>query len=138
MSTAITFDEIERSADRTLGYALLAKAAQNYFLVLYRTQRLLGALDDLITQLTPEKIQALNAAQSEKVAVQLQTLHGLLWDFGKSEEYQTLAHVPILGRQLNGFQDRAESVSDLIDDVVLISDPSMKRLISDCAASIGL
>jgi hypothetical protein len=138
MNTSITFDELERRAESTLGYALLAKAARNSFIFLYRATELSVKLDSLVKVLTPEKIQSLTPAQFESLNSQLQQLHRLLYAVGKSEEFQTLRQVPLFGGSIDRLQERAEALSDVIDDLALIGDPSLKRLVSDCVTSIGV
>ena len=138
MSAEITFDEIERKTEQTLGYAFLAKAATNLFWVGYRMIELSTRLDRLVRVLTPDKIQAFTPDQCESLTIQLQQLHRLLASVGESEEIVTLSQVPLLGGCVENLRGRSVDLSDVIDDFVLIGNPGFQRLMSDCSASVGL
>lgn len=138
MNNAITFDEIERKAERTLGYAFLAKAATGHVGVAYRLVKLSNGLDRLIRVLTPDKIQAFTPEQCEGLTVQLQQLHRLLASVGKSEDFVTLGHVPLLGGCVENLRGRSVDLSDVIDDFVLLGNPGFQRLMSDCNTGVGL
>jgi len=138
MSNAITFDEIERKTEKTLGYAFLAKATTNLAVVAYRLIELSNGLDRLVTIVTPEKIQAMTPEQCESLTIQLQQLHRLLVSVGKSDEIVTTCQVPVLGKCVENLRGRSVDLSDVIDDFVLLSNPGFQRLMSDCSTAIGL
>jgi hypothetical protein len=137
-TVAITFDEIERSTEYTLGHAFLAKAAVTGLplWLWYRLFMLTSGLDIVVRVLTPEFIQRLNSEQAETMSTQLRQLHRLMHQLGTSEPIQKAQTDFFLGPRINRLQDRAEAVSDILDNFVLIHNTRLKRLIEDCATAV--
>jgi hypothetical protein len=138
MSTTITFDEIERSTESTLGHALLAKASTSDFAMFVRLWGVCSGLDILVKMLTPDKIHRMTQEQREALEYRLRELHGLLVCLGKSGDLDSMQRVPFLGSRINTLQERSEDLSDVLDNFTLIGDPGMRRLVSDCATSVGI
>jgi hypothetical protein len=138
MSVSVTFDEIERNTERAMGYAFLAKTTTATIWLLFRLVGLSNQLDTLVRALTADKIQRLTPDQITTLGEQLRMLHRLLRELGTSEEIRSLWQIPFFRSQRDRLQERTEALSDVLDDFALIGDPSVRRLLSDCASSIGL
>jgi len=138
---AITYDEIERNADRTFAYALLVRAATRYLTVLYRLTEVAGSMDGLLGDLTPETVEALAAESSEvggRLRSRLQEIHHLLARFSRSEHAEKTSRLPILGHLVARIQESTEDLGDIIDTLALASNPDFKNLVSCCASTLGI
>lgn len=137
-SGTTTFDEVERSADRTFAYALLAKAAQGYVIAVLRLAELNSALDQLLKTLKPCQIDSLRSEQKQWLGCRLPEIHSLLALISGSEEAEAIGKLPILASLITRLRDSTEDMGDIIEDVLLINDETFGTLIRDCATSIHL
>ena len=136
MSIAVTYDEIERTAERTTAYALLAKTATTIVSTSLRTYELVRALELLLGMITQERVDQLDPSRVDRLTAQLQKVHAPLVEAARSPEVQKVLNVPILGKFVLRVHDLTEELSDLIENLVLSRDPAFKKLIASCMTDI--
>src|ERR1035438_4470736 len=112
-----TFDEIRRTTDRTLAYALLVEAARGYFRICLQLRRIDRALDELLGILTPARLESLTPEQARWQAARLQEVHRLLADFLRSSEARAIAKFPVLNGLASNLHDKTEDLDDLIENL---------------------
>ncbi len=139
MATAITFGEIERSADRALGYALLARVAKNFVLCIYRLRKVAGPLDELLAELKPDTLEWLAREMSEdgvRLRSRLGELHRVLAEFSRSHVGMT--SLPVIQGLARRVRDRTEDLGDIVETMTLATNADFENLVSCCASSLGL
>lgn len=133
MSTAVTFEEIERNADRVTGYALLAKAAKNTITIIVRTYEILDALDKLLSVITPDRVEQLSEEQLHWVTSQLQKAHAPLIQIARSPDTEKIISIPVLGGLISRLQSRTEDLADLIQNLTLTGNQEFRQLVDACS-----
>lgn len=138
-AAAPTIDrEIERNVDVATAYALLAKTASGYCWVWWRSREVVGALDKLLSVLSQDHIDSLRIESRNNLKRQLQQVHSLLVELSRSEEVAAISRIPGLGHPVAQIQERTDDVGDLIENIVLANNPDFQRLVTECAATIGI
>lgn len=137
MSTpAITFDQIERNADRTLAIVLLAKQAKNYATGLVLFAALHQLLRSLIRSLSNEKMNSLSDEQAKELTATLQQIHAQLVGIIDHDSTCSLKRKSLFKPLIDGIEENTEDLCDIIEDLVLSCNQNFRTIVSDCVQSI--
>lgn len=138
MSTTITFDQMERNADRTLAVALWARHVSGViscitlFAILHTTLR--GLLRSLRGG---ERLASLSGKQSVELADKLRELHSHLAYVLDHRGMCILRTKPIFSRLIASLEEDTEDLYDVIENLVLSNNREFRSLISDCVESLS-
>jgi hypothetical protein len=137
MTTAtLTFDQMERCADRTFALALWAKHARRIVRVTMTLTIVSQATRMLVKGFTPERLEALDSKQAIELTKRLQELHSLLLQLCRSTRLNGLANHPIFGGSIRSLQDSTEDLGEIIEDLVLSENEQFKSLIARAAQGL--
>lgn len=136
-ASAITFDQLESSADHTLACVLWAKRAQNVLLGATLTAIAELLLARLVSSMTAEKLNSLTPEQAAELRKSLQELHSHLVYILRHRICQRLSDRVLFRRSISGLAEGAEDLGDIIEDLVLASNPQFKTLVSDCVQALS-
>jgi len=139
MSTsAITFDQMERQADRTYALVLWTKHAS----VVGRMAMLLTivswALRSLIRSLSSERLESLSSEQAIELTKRLQETHQLLAYLSRMADIHRMSQAPVIGPLLCNLQESTEDLGDVIEDLVLSENEQFRHLVADCVNTLSL
>lgn len=134
MGTCITFEHIERDADRTLGVVLLAKTTPSTLYCAFLIRRVAGGLNGFVNDCTPEFIQGLSETQADALKKRLQEIHAKLTLLCSRD----LGSVRFLAGPISRLEKSQEDLGDIIEELALIHDKDFKSLLKDAASSLGL
>jgi hypothetical protein len=137
-SATVTFDEIERVANRARAYALLAQTSKQVWVATILLWEVSRKVRGFVKFLTPERIEAVPAHRVKEMTANLQELHRLLVASSCSQGASGLTTSPVFGSMIKSLQESTEDLGDIIEDLVLADDPEYQGLVASCAASLGL
>lgn len=138
MSTqAITFDQLERSADNTLAWVLWAKAAKNALTCALIMAILSRLLQSFVASLTPQRLTALSPEQAKDFKGRLQELHGHLMMLLRHRSCDVLRSSALFRSSILRLEDSSEDVGDIIEDLVLANNPQFTNLVGDCVEALS-
>ncbi|MBI3696388.1 MAG: hypothetical protein HY238_16315 [Acidobacteria bacterium] len=137
MTSSVTFEEIERNAERVLGYALLTKTAQG-IAFLWRLAFVSWNLDILIKVLSPSVLENLSDQQADELTDMLREAYVLLVDFCKLPSVMRLSHIPPFRHWIGRLRESTEELGEILDDLTLSSDPNFKELVGRSIKSLGI
>lgn len=138
MSTTITFDQMERNADRTLAVALWARHVSGLiscitlFAILHATLR--GLLRSLQSG---ERLATLTDEQAVELAGKLRELHSHLAYVLDHRGMCALRTKRVFSRLIASLEEDTEDLYDVIENLVLSSNREFRSLISDCIQSLS-
>lgn len=133
MSATITFDEMERNADRTLAVALWARHVSGWISGIVLFAALHGALRALLRSLSAgTRLTTLSDAQAAELASRLREIHEQLSHVLNHRGMQILRAKPIFSKLISSLEEDTEDLYDIIENLVLAADKDFRSLISDC------
>jgi hypothetical protein len=136
MSTTLTFDEMERSADRTLAVALWARHVSGLISCITLFAILHTALRGLLRSLrSGERLSALTDREAGELADKLRELHLHLAYVLEVRGMHTLRTKPIFASLIASLEEDTEDLYDIIENLVLSTSKEFRSLISDCIQS---
>jgi len=137
MSTTLTFDQMERSADRTLAFVLWAKYVKNMAIAAGG----LAVLDRLVKSLVQglshdDELAGLSDEQATELAKKLQELHSQM-DFilRRNIVVQWRSHM-LFARSLEGLASSTEDLGDIIEDLLLSCNQEFRTMLVDCVKAL--
>ncbi|HUO61439.1 MAG TPA: hypothetical protein VMU24_12275, partial [Candidatus Acidoferrales bacterium] len=132
MSTAaITFDQIERGADRTLGFVLWAKHAKHVALCAMAMGVLNFLLGRLVESLSPEQLEELSEDQAAELIKKLQDVHAQMSELLRHQGLSQLARIPILRTYISQLDEHTADLGDIIEDLLLSNSDDFRFLLSE-------
>jgi len=131
---AITFDEIERETSKAKAYALLAGVSVAFPLVAIWMWQVSRNLKKLLKKLNPNNLELLSPEQGESLLQDLRQLHPLMARLSRNVEW--FKRIPICGHFAKQIEDRADELFEVMDDLVLMTNRDMKKLIAQCVAKL--
>lgn len=136
-TSAITFDQMERQADRTLGITLWAKHAKNMVLCAGLLKLLHSFLHQLVGGLSADKINALTREQALELTKKLQELHAQLTTLLDMPGFSHLQTSTLFRASVCGLEEQTENLADIIEDLVLSENEEFRSLVSNCATGLS-
>ncbi len=137
MSATLTFDQMERSADRTLAFVLWAKYVKNMVLAAGGLALLDRLLKSFVRDLSHDStLASLSDEQAAEFAKKLQELHSQM-DFilQRNTVVQWREHM-LFAHSLDGLVSSTEDLGDIIEDLRLSCNPDFRSMIGDCVKAL--
>ncbi|MGA8530918.1 MAG: hypothetical protein WB622_14475 [Acidobacteriaceae bacterium] len=133
MSATITFDEMERSADRTLAVALWARHVRGWISGIVFFAALHAALRGLLRSLSADtRLAALTDSQATELTARLREIHENLSHVLDHHGMRVLRTKPVFSMLISSLEEDTEDLYDIIENLVLAGDKEFRSLISDC------
>jgi hypothetical protein len=136
-TTTLTFDQIERSADRTLAVVLWAKHAKHiaigvvWFAVLNETLRA------FVRSLSSERLNSLSDEQAKELNTTLREIHEHLVRLLDHNAMCFLRRQKMFRWFVSQLGQRAEDLSDIIEDLALSCNAEFRAIVADSVKSIS-
>ena len=132
MSTsAITFDQLESSADNTLAWVLWVKNVKNMALAAAAIALLNRIAKSLVTRLTKDnRLTSLSDEQAADLAKKLQEIHSQL-EFLLGRTARSRSNV-LFASSLGGIEESADDFADIIEDLIMSCNPEFRAMLVEC------
>lgn len=137
MDTALTFDQLESHAETSLAWVLWAKNAKNMVFLAAMMALVSVIIKRFIASITPERLEPLTPAQADEFKEKLQQIHGSLLILLRMRGCQALKSNLLFRFSVAGLEDRAEDLSDIIEDLILAGNPQFNKLVQDCVQALS-
>lgn len=138
MSAAtMTFDQMERGADRNLAIVLWAKHVKYTTLCTFFLAILNASLKQMTDGFSSEKLGTLSSEQAIELTKRLQDLHAHLVSFLAHRSTKEMASRFLYRGSLAGLEERSEELFDIIEEMVLAENKEFKSLLSECVETIN-
>ena len=134
---AITFDEMEREADRTFALALWAKHASLFSQVVMLLTLISWALRGLVRSLSPDRLNSLSTEQAIDLAKRLQETHEVMNQLSRVTDIHRLSERAVIGPLLRSVQDSTENLGDIIEDLLLAENESFRQLVATSVQNLS-
>ena len=137
MDSTLTFDQMERNADRTLAFVLWAKYVKNMALASGGMALLDQLVKSLVRSLShSDELASLSDEQAAELAKKLRELHSQI-DFLLRRNIVVQWRTKMLfARSLNGLAASAEDLSDIVEDLLLSCNPGFRSVITECVKAL--
>lgn len=135
-ASAATFDEMERSANRNIAFALWVRNVKNRMLCAVLLAALNQTVRGLVKSLSAERLDALSSVQAVDLIKKLQELHAKLVDVVSFWAIQRLRTQAIFGGSITGLEESLDDLSDVIEDLALSENKEFQRLLSECVEGV--
>ncbi len=132
-----TFDQMERSADRTFALVLWAKHAHQVVQGFMLLTGVSWAVRGLVNTLTPDRIESLTQQQAIDLTKRIQETHDLLLYLCRSADMRRMHEHRIFGHAIRSLQESTTDLGDIIEDLILSENEQFKSLIANCAQSVS-
>lgn len=138
MSATLTFDQMERRADRTFAVALWTRHVRSWlgcvvsFAILHYTLRTLLHSVDATGQLT-----ALKEDQASELADKLRGVHAQLMYVLDLPEMADLKKKTIFSSFIGSLEEDTEDLYDVIENLAFSTNREFRSLISDCVQHLS-
>jgi len=137
MSATLTFDQMERDADRTLAVVLWAKYVKNMALAAGG----MAILDQLVKSLVKslshsDKLASLSDEQAVDLAKKLQELHSQIVFLLRRNIVVQWRTKMLFSGSLNGLAASADDLSDIFEDLVLSCNPEFRSMLTECVRAL--
>jgi hypothetical protein len=137
MSTSATFDQMERSADRTLAFVLWAKYVRNMAVAAGGLAVLDRLVKSLVLSLSHDnRLVSLSDEQATELAKKLQGLHSQMDFILRRNTVVKWRSNMLFAHSLNGLESSTEDLGDIIEDLLLSCDPEFRSMIGDCVRAL--
>ena len=138
MHTTLTFDQMERSADRTLAVVLWAKHAKN----IAEGTVLFAALHRLLRSLVrglsrDEKLNSLSDKEANELAANLTELYDHLASMLDHNGLTLMRRNSLFRGSIDGIERSAEDLCDIIQDLKLSCNQDFRAIVADCVTSLS-
>ncbi len=137
MGTALTFDEMESKADRTLAVVLWAKNVKNMFMAAGWMALLDQTIKGLVQMLSHDnRLAGLSDEQAVELVKKLQELHSQL-DFMLRRNTTIQWRTKMLfATSLEGIEGSTEDLADIIEDLILSCNPEFRAVLVECVKGL--
>jgi len=138
MTASITFDQMERNADRTLAVVLWAKHVKNIVLAALWFAVLNQALRSLVKSLSGSgKLNSLSDDQVKELTAKLQEIHEHARNILDHDAICFIRRTPLLKSRINRLEENVEDISDVIENLILSCNPEFRALVADCVQKVS-
>ncbi len=138
MHTTMTFDQMERSADRTLAVVLWAKHVKNIAegtVLFAATNALLRSLVRSLSR--DEKLNSLSDKQAKELAASLTELYDHLASMLDQNGIVLMRRNSLFRGSIDGIEQSAEDLCDIIQDLKLSYNQDFRAIVADCVTSLS-
>jgi hypothetical protein len=137
-TSAITFDQMEREADRTFALALWAKHASLFGQVVMLLTLVSWALRGLVRSLSStDRLNSLTTEHAVELTKRLQETHEVLTQLSRMTDIHRLTERPVVGPLLRSVQDSTEDLGDIIEDLLLSENKEFRRLVASSVQTLS-
>jgi signal transduction histidine kinase len=137
-TSAITFDQMERSADRALAVVLWAKHVKNVAEGTVLFVALNKLLHSLVHSLSRnEKLNSLSDEQAKELATSLTDLYDHLASMLDQNGLILMRRNSLFKGSIDGIEQSAEDLRDIIHDLKLSYNQDFRAIVADCVTSIS-
>lgn len=136
-TSAITFDQMEREADRTFALALWAKHASLFSQVVMLLTLVSWAVRGLVRSLSPRQLNSLSTEHALDLTKRLQEIHEVMTQLSRMTDIHRLSERPVIGSLLQSVQNSTEDLGDIIDDLLLSENEEFKRLVASSVQTLS-
>jgi hypothetical protein len=136
-TSAITFDQMERRADRTFALALWAKHASAAGQLVMMTTLISWALKGLLRSLSPERLESLYGEHAIELTKRLQETHGILTHLSRTAEIHHVCERPVIGPLMRSVQESTEDLGDIIEDLILSENKDFRSLVATSSKTLS-
>ncbi len=138
MTTSLTFDQMERSADRTLAVVLWAKHVKHITEGVFLFAILNQLLRSLVRSLSADdKLNSLSEDQVKELTSTLREIHDGLLQVLDHNAMCLLKRKVLFKASIASIEESAEDLSDIIENLVLSCNPDFRAIVADCVQSIS-
>lgn len=140
MHTAtLTFETMERRADRTRGMVLFAKHVRHQVVGAVLFAALNIALKRLLAPVSKaEFLNSLSREQVEKLTSHLQEMHHDLNSMLNHPVMYALKRKLLFGRMISELEEKTEDLYDVIENLTLSENPEFRMVIADCVEKLSI
>ena len=138
MHTAtLTFNQMERRADRALGVVLWAKHVKHTAegVLLFSVLNL--SLRSLLRSLSSKHLESLSDEQAKDLTKTLTELHEGLAGILEHEGVCLLKRTRVFVRPIEKLEQNAEDIADVVHDLRLSCNQEFRAIVADCVTSIN-
>jgi hypothetical protein len=139
MHTTLTFDQMERRADRTLAVVLWAKNVKSTVLAAMWMAVLDQAVKALVRSFARngDKVASLSDDQAKEIAKRFQAINSQL-DFllHRGTVMQRRSSF-LFSASINGIEGSVEDLADIIEDLILSCNPKFRSLLVECVGALA-
>jgi predicted trehalose synthase len=128
---------MEASADRTLAVVLWVKHARNIAVVIVLFAVLNETLRMFLRTLSTDRLNSLSDEQAKGLNAKLQEIHGQLAGMLDHGAMCFLRRQKMFEWFIDQLEERAEDLSDIIEDLALSYNSAFRAIVSDCVKTVS-
>lgn len=128
---------MERHADRTLAVVLWAKHAKNVAVGVVLFGVLNETLRAFIRSLSGDKLNSLSDEQAKELNAKLRDIHEHLMTLLDHNAMCLLRRQRMFRWFIGQLEQRAEDLSDIIEDLALSSNSEFRAIVADCVKTVS-
>ena len=137
MDATLTFDQMERSADRTLALVLWAKSIKNIALAAGGMVLLDQLTRSLVRGLSQkDKLASLSNDQAADLAKKLQELHSQLDFLLRRKTVVAWRTTFLFAASLESLTESTTDIGDIIEDLILSGNSEFRSMIVGCVQAL--
>ena len=136
-TSTITFDQMERRADRTLAVVLWAKHAKSVAFTALWFSVLNRLVQSLVKSHSSERLNLLSDHQVKELTVRLQEIRENLVNILDHGNLCLMRRNPLLRRRIEELEESIEDLSDVIENLLLSSNSDFRAIVADCVHTIA-
>jgi len=137
MSTTITFDQMERDADRTLAVVLWAKYFKNMALAAAGMALLHQVTKTLVTRLSHgDKLATLSDEQAVELAKKLTGIHAQLDFLLHRTMFAEWRRKWFFSASMNGLEESNDDLADIAEDLILSGNSEFRSMLVECVRAL--
>ena len=138
MHTTLTFDQMERSADRTLAVVLWAKHVKHVTEGVVLFAILNQLLRSLVQSLSADdKLNSLSEPQVKELTSRLREIHEGLLQVLEHNAMCLLKRKALFKGSIVSIEESTEDLSDIIENLVLSCNSDFRAIVADAVQSIS-
>jgi hypothetical protein len=137
MSATITFDQLESNAENSLAWVLWAKNVKNVAVAAVMMALVNKVLGSFLSSLTADRLNVLSHEQAKEFRAKLQQIHAPLVLLLNHRGCGVLKSNLLFRSSIEGLEESAEDLSDIIEDLVLADNPQFNKLVHDCVQALS-
>lgn len=140
MQTAtLTFENMGRKADRTLGIVLFAKHVKHETMGLLLFSLLEATLRSLLKSVSGnELLNSLSEEQAQELTASLREVHAGINSILSKNDMCLLKRKPLFGRLINRIEEQTEDLYDIIENLVLADNSDFRKMVAGCVEKLSI
>lgn len=140
MHTAtLTFENMGRKADRTLGVVLFAKHVRHEAVGLLLFSVLEVTLRSLLRSASGnELLNSLSEDQAQELTSSLRKVHTGINSMLNKNAICLLKRKPLFGRLINRIEEQTEDLYDIIENLVLADNSDFRRMVAESVEKLSI